>query len=80
MRTVGAGHSKEGGNKTKASIGGEEASLKKSSRFLDTLVWRKGGKIKSKGLVSSLDLCFAVYQQPWDKKGDGYAWSMRPTR
>lgn len=46
MRAVGEGHSKKGGNKTKASIGGE-ANLKKSSRFLDTLVWRRGEKIKS---------------------------------
>lgn len=46
MRAVGEGHSKKGGNQTKPSIG-EEASLKKSSRFLDTLVWRRSGKIKS---------------------------------
>lgn len=47
MRAVGEGYSQKGGNKTKPIIGGEEASLKKSSRFLDTLVWRRGGKIKS---------------------------------
>lgn len=39
---------RRGENETKASIG-EKESLKKSSRFLDTLVWRSGGEDKVLG-------------------------------